>query len=82
MHTHSKSVVVFSGSYVESITIKNLLESNNVEVFQDNSLMSTIEPWAVSPGGFNAAVLKISSENYERAIEIINDYNNGERELK
>ena len=40
------------------MSIKNLLENNNISVFIDNEYMSTIRPWSVSPGGSAPDVLK------------------------
>ena len=82
MSDYAKSVVIFSGSAIESMGIKNLLESNDIPVFEDNALMASIEPWAVSPGGFGSAVLKVEEEDYEKALKVIADYNNGVNDLE
>ena len=81
MSDYVNSLVIFSGSAIESMGIKNLLESKGVGVFEVNALMSSIEPWAVSPGGFGASVLKVQEEDYDNAVKIIADYNNGVNDL-
>lgn len=35
---------IFSGTYIEALNIKNLIESNKIEVFFLNETMSIIEP--------------------------------------
>ncbi|REG91130.1 putative signal transducing protein [Flavobacterium aquicola] len=68
---------IFSGSYIEVMNIKNLLESINIEVFTQNENMANIEPWAVSSGGFNPVILKVNDEDFDKAKKIIEDYENG-----
>ena len=79
MHDHKQ---VFSGSPFEGMAVKNILENNEIEVFEINSTMASIEPWAVTAGGFNPFILKVSDENFEKATKIIEAYNNGEYSLE
>ena len=76
-----KTVENFSGSSIESMGIMNLLESNGIPVYEDNALMATIEPFAVSPGGFGSSVIKVAEEDYEKALKVLEDYNNGINEI-
>ena len=64
------------------MNIRNLLESNNIEVFTINEHMSTIEPWVVAAGGANPVVLKINDEDLERARKIIEALENGDLEIR
>lgn len=73
---------VFSGSPFEGMTVKNILENNEVEVFEINSRMASIEPWAVTAGGFNPFKLNVSAEDFEKASKIVEAYNNGEYSLE
>jgi len=57
--------------------MRNLLENTNIEVFTENEIMSNIEPWAVTSGGFNPVILKVNDEDFESAKKIIEDYENG-----
>jgi hypothetical protein len=72
---------IFSGNYSESMIVKNILENENIEVFIVNESMSNIEPWAISSGGFNPVILKVHDDDFEKARNIISDYNNGRLEL-
>jgi hypothetical protein len=68
---------IFSGEFIEAMNIQNLLENVNIQVFVTNQYMSGIEPWVVSPGGFNPVILKVNNEDFEQAKEVIEDYRNG-----
>ena len=72
---------VFSGSPFEGMAVKNILENNEIEVFEINSTMASIEPWAVTAGGFNPFILKVSAEDFEKATKIVEAYYNGEYSL-
>ena len=81
MSNFTKTVEIFSGSSMESMGIMNLLESNGIPVYEDNALMATIEPFAVSPGGFGSSVIKVAEEDYDKAMNVLDDYNNGINEI-
>ncbi|OOG66777.1 DUF2007 domain-containing protein [Flavobacterium sp. A45] len=72
---------LFSGTYFEAMNIRNLLENENIEVFTQNENMSSIEPWAVTSGGFNPVILKVRNEDFENAKKIIEDYESGNLNL-
>ena len=72
---------VFRGNVNEAMIIRNLLESENIQVFLTNELMASIEPIAVTSGGFNAVTLKVNEEDFEKAKRILDDYNNGDLSL-
>ncbi|WP_051234398.1 putative signal transducing protein [Flavobacterium denitrificans] len=75
-------VEIFSGTYLDTINIKNLLENENISVFTANEYMSSIQPWTVSAGGQNSSILKVQQADYDRAEEIINKYISGEFSLE
>jgi hypothetical protein len=70
-------VNIFSGTFSETMNVKNLLENINIEVFTQNKNMANIEPWAISSGGFNPVILKVKDEDFEKAKKLIEDYQNG-----
>jgi|LNFM01.1.fsa_nt_gb hypothetical protein len=72
---------VFSGDLIESKNIQNLLESENIEVFAVNQYMSSIEPWALTAGGFNPVTLKVNDVDFEKAKKIVEDYVSGILEI-
>jgi len=69
---------IFSGSPFEGMAVKNILENNEIEVFEINSTMASIEPWAVTAGGFNPFILKVTAEDFDKATKIVQAYYNGE----
>lgn len=74
-------IEIFRGSYLEAMNIRNLLENCNIYVYVVNEYMSSIDPWAISAGGCAPSILKVEEENYTKAQEIIDSYNNGEFNL-
>jgi len=72
---------LFRGTYFEAMNMRNLLENTNIEVFTENEIMSNIEPWAVTSGGFNPVILKVNDDDFEIAKKVIEDYENGNLHL-
>ena len=68
---------LFSGTFSETMNVRNLLENINIEIFTENENMANIEPWAISSGGFNPVILKINDKDFEKAKKIIEDYESG-----
>lgn len=69
-------VVVFNGSYIEAMNVRNLLEDRSISVFVQNEYMSNIEPWAITSGGFNPVRLQVDEADFDKSRSIINDYLN------
>ncbi|MDO7170565.1 putative signal transducing protein [Mariniflexile sp. AS56] len=74
-------VDIFRGSVEETMIVINLLESEDIQVFVPNQLMASIEPIVVTSGGFNSVTLRIHEEYFEKAKNILDDYNNGSLSL-
>lgn len=72
---------IFSGSYNETMNLKNLLEINHIEAFIQNENMGIIEPWVITSGGFNPFKIIVKAEDVEKAQKIIEDYENGNLNL-
>jgi hypothetical protein len=72
---------IFSGTYIEALNIKNLIESNKIEVFFLNETMSIIEP-VISSGGFNSAILQVRQADFEKVKKLLQAYENGDLKLK
>ena len=73
---------IFRGAYIEAMNVRNLLESNDIEVYTLNEYMSNIEPWVVTSGGFNPVILKVNEEDLESAEKIIEDFRSGNLNLE
>ncbi len=71
MNITSEIVEVFSGDLYQASMVKDILESNGIEVFIENKLMSVIEPWVVSSGGIATVNVKIFDSEYIKAQELI-----------
>jgi hypothetical protein len=67
---------VFSGDLWKATMIKNILDDNNIQVYLQNQLMGVIEPWVVSPGGFQPVKVVVSSADYDKALALVEEYNN------
>jgi hypothetical protein len=74
-------IVVFSGSYIEAMNVRNLLEEKEISVFTQNEYMSNIEPWVVASGGLNPVKLQIDDADFNVAKKIIEDYLAGNNSL-
>lgn len=70
----SDFVVVFSGNYVDSEIIKEILDDNGIVNNLKNELMGTIAPWQVSPGGVNPVEIEVFVKDKEKALELINAF--------
>ncbi|MBC8003973.1 MAG: DUF2007 domain-containing protein [Verrucomicrobia bacterium] len=70
-----KLVEVFAGELWQATMIKNVLEDNNIQLFIQNSLMGVIEPWVVSPGGFEPVKVIVTNTDYEKAMQLVGEYN-------
>lgn len=68
-------VEVYAGELWKATMIKNVLEDNNIQAFLENSLMGVIEPWVVSPGGFEPVKVVVSNIDYEKAILLVEEFN-------
>jgi hypothetical protein len=77
MNNKNEIVEVFSGDLYQATMVKDLLESNGIEAFIENKLMSVIEPWVVSPGGIAPVTVKILISDHAMAIELIMAFTNG-----
>nr|WP_321452601.1 DUF2007-related protein [uncultured Carboxylicivirga sp.] len=67
-------IEVFAGSPLEAEFVKSMLQDAGIEVFIQNENMGTIAPWQVAAGGAGAVTLIISSNDYDKAKEIIEQY--------
>ena len=73
---------LFRGTYFEAMNMRNLLETNNIEVFTENENMSNIKPWVVASGGFNPVILNVNDEDFEKAKKIIEAFENNNLNIK
>ncbi len=71
---NEEPVEVFAGTPLDAGMIQSLLEQEGIQAFIQNEFMGNIAPWQVTAGGSDAAKVVVANADYEKAIQIINDY--------
>ena len=66
-------VEIFSGTQGEVDIVITLLQNAEIEVFLKDEYVGTIAPY-VSPGGAAPITIVVSSDDYEKAKQVIDDY--------
>ena len=72
-------VEVFAGTAVQATLVKSLLENAEIEAYLKDEFTGTLYPWHTTPGGVGAVKVFISSEDYEKARIVVDEY---ERNLR
>jgi len=67
-------VEIFAGSSLDAEIVSSLLKNSKIETFLKDENMGTIAPWQVSAGGAGAVKIIISSNDYEQAKLIVEEY--------
>jgi hypothetical protein len=67
-------VEVFAGDAWEAALVKSLLENAEIQTFLKDEIRGTMVPWHVSPGGMDAVKVVVSSRDYEKAIQVVRDF--------
>ena len=77
MKTNDKivPVVVFSGTIWQAEMIKSLLANAEIEGYLKDEISGTIVPWFTSPGGVGSVKVVVSNLDYEKANQVVDDYN-------
>ncbi|MGE5406308.1 MAG: DUF2007-related protein [Methanosarcina sp.] len=68
-----ESVEIYSGTDWQAQMVKNLLENEGINAYIKNEIIGTIAPWYITPGAGSVSVF-ISSQDYERAKAIVEEY--------
>jgi len=71
-------VEVFDGNQWEVSLVKSLLDNAEIESFLKDERMGVLVPWNVAGGGAGAVKIFVSSVDYERAKEVIDQYEKAE----
>ncbi len=67
-------VEVFAGKTVDVEIVKSLMENAEIEAFLKDENIGNIFPFQAAGGGAGAVKLYISSEDYEKGKEIVEEY--------
>jgi len=65
---------VFAGTQWEAAFIKSLLENAEIQCFLRDEFQGMIAPWYAAPGGAGAIKVVVSSLDFDRAREVVDDY--------
>jgi hypothetical protein len=65
---------IFAGSSIDAEMLRSLLKNSNIETFLKDENMGTLAPWQVTAGGVGAVKIIISSNDYETAKLIVEEY--------
>lgn len=69
-----KSVVVYAGNIVEAGMVKSILESADIQAYLQDEFQGMVVPWITSPAGMGAIKVVVSIDDYEKAKQIVDDY--------
>jgi hypothetical protein len=71
MDKHEDSIVIFSGTLWEAQMVQSLLQNAEIECYIMNSIFST---YAINPVEFEETKIMISSCDYDKAKEVVEQY--------
>jgi len=69
----NKPIEVFSGTAWEVVLVQSLLENAEIKVFVYYGGKGTLSPWN-AVGSFPKNRIAVSSEDYERAKQVVEQY--------
>ena len=69
-----KLVEVFDGTALQVAMVKSLLENAEIRAFLKDGIMGTLNPWYTSPGGAGAVTVFVSNLDYDKAKQIVDEY--------
>jgi hypothetical protein len=67
-------VEVFAGTAVQATMVKSLLENAEINAYLKDEFTGIIAPWHSTPGGVGAVKVFVSSVDYERAQQVVDEY--------
>ena len=68
-------VEVFSGSIWQAEFIKSLLANAEIEGYLNDEMIGTMAPWVTSNAGVGAVKVMVSSQDYDAARAVVDEYN-------
>jgi hypothetical protein len=74
LSNNSVPVEVFAGTAWEAALVKSLLDNAEIQAFLKDEIRGTMTPWHISPGGTDAVKIVVSSQDVDRAKQVVNDF--------
>jgi len=71
-------VEIFDGNQWEASLVKSLLDNAEIESFIKDEKMGVLAPWNVAGGGAGPVKILVSNVDYEKAKEVIEQYEKAE----
>lgn len=71
-------VEIFDGDQWEVSLVKSLLDNAEIESFLKDERMGILAPWNVDGGGAGPVKIFVSSVDYKKAKEVIDQYEKAE----
>lgn len=73
-------VEVFDGNDWKASMVKSLLNNAEIEAFLKDGKMGVLAPWDVSAGGAGSVKIFVSNVDYEKAKQVVDEFEKAERE--
>ncbi len=73
-------VEVFEGNDWEASLVKSLLDNAEIDSFLKDQRMGVLAPWNVVGGGAGSVKIFVSNVDYEKAKEVVEQYEKAEKE--
>jgi hypothetical protein len=82
MNTNKENepVEIFAGTTWQAEMVKSLLANADIEAFVIDEIVGTLSPWWTGPGGAGAVKVFVSSSDYSRAKQVVDDYQDNLKE--
>jgi len=72
-------VEVFAGTAWQAGIVKSLLENAEIEAYLKDFIIGTLNPWWTAPGGAGSVSVFISSQDYDKAKLIVDEFEKNEQ---
>lgn len=82
MEDDLEPVMVYSGSIWEAELLKSILEDAEIETFLRDEFTGTLAPWYTAPGGSGSVRVVVSSADFDKARNIVLEFERNLREEK
>jgi hypothetical protein len=69
-------VEIFSGTILQAGMLQSMLSDAGIESYLKDENIGTLMPWVSSPGGANPVKVQVAEQDYERAILIVEEFEN------